>query len=149
MSAPAAPTTPRRNAAWWLHWLLVMLVVFDQVSAPLHRHHHDNGVDAAGMSLGRPHAEHIEALDRDDDNRAPEGHHAASAPRSETSASGQAADTGPDAAVAIGAWLAATWVASFAPVAHSVWPLSLALDRPPGPIPLSRPPDGRAPPQRA
>lgn len=146
---PAVARPSRRTAAWWLHCLLVMLLVFDQVSSPLHRHHHDNGVDAASVVPGQLHADHAAGLDLDDDEEAPEGHHATGAPRSEATASGQAANTAPDAASAIGAWMSAIRLADLAPATRPVWPLAFALDLPPRPVPLSRPPDGRAPPQRA
>lgn len=151
-TAPAAARPSRRTAVWWLHCLLVMLLVFDQLSAPLHRHHHDNGVDATGVALGQPHADHTDGLDLDDlddDDEPPAGYHATGAPRSEATASGQAVDASPDAASAIGAWLSALWLANLAPAEQTVWPLALALDLPARPIPLSRPPDGRAPPQLA
>lgn len=148
-ATPAAARPSRRTAVWWLHCLLVMLLVFDQLSAPLHRHHHDNGVDAACVVPGQPHADHVAGLDRDDDKEAPAGHHATGAPRSESTASAQAADAGPDATPAIGAWMSALGLADLAPTTRPVWPLAFALDHPPRPIPLSRPPDGRAPPQRA
>ncbi|HRH87052.1 MAG TPA: hypothetical protein PLO41_09415 [Rubrivivax sp.] len=146
---PAVARPSRRTAAWWLHCLLVMLLVFDQVSSPLHRHHHDNGPDAASGVPGQLHAEHVAGHDLDDDEEAPAGHHATGVPRSEASTSGQAADTGPDAASAIGSWMLAVWLADLAPAARPVWPLAFALDHPPRPVPLSRPPDGRAPPVRA
>ena len=35
------------RGVWLLRWLLVLLIAFDQVGSPLHRHHHDSGVDAS------------------------------------------------------------------------------------------------------
>lgn len=32
---------------WALKWMMVVMMIVDQVGAPLHRHHHDSGVDAA------------------------------------------------------------------------------------------------------
>jgi hypothetical protein len=150
MIAPAAPTLPRRHAVWWLRWLLVLLLVFDQVSAPLHLHHHDNGVDVAGMSQGHPHAEHLSALDLedDDDDGGQAGHHASGGPRTSANASAQSADGGPDVSIAISDLLAAERFGGLAASPERVWPLALALDTPAKPVPLSRPPDGRAPPAR-
>lgn len=34
-----------------LRWLLVLMIAFDQIGSPLHRHHHDSGVDAAHLAL--------------------------------------------------------------------------------------------------
>jgi len=142
---------PRRYAAWWLRWLLVLLLVFDQVGAPLHRHHHDTGVDALGMSPGHSQADHHTGLSlgEGDDDGAPTVHHAAGGPRSAPGASVQAPDAGPDTAPAVGTWFAPTFSASLAAVHETTWRLALGLDRPIRPVPLSRPPDGRAPPARA
>lgn len=150
MNASADIQLSRRTAAWWLRWLMVMLLVFDQVSAPMHRHHHDVGLDAVGMSAGHGQADHHASLDLDDDDDgAPSAHHASGGPRSAAGASVPSTDAGPDAGPAINAWLAASWLASLSPVAEVSWRLALALDRPIRPVPLSRPPDGRAPPARA
>lgn len=53
---PVIPHRAQRTAlhragagAWCLglmRWMLVLLLVVDQVGAPLHRHHHDSGIDA-------------------------------------------------------------------------------------------------------
>lgn len=151
MKTTAVTQLSRRSAAWWLRWLMVMLLVFDQVSAPLHRHHHDAGIDAVGVSSGHVQADHHAGLGlgEEDDDGAPTAHHAAGGPRSAAASSVQASDAGPDAGPAISAWLAASWLASLAPVAETSWRLALAFDRPFRPVPLSRPPDGRAPPARA
>ena len=48
---------------WWaLKWMMVLLMIVDQVGSPLHRHHHDSGVDAAhvGASSGSHH-DHVDA----------------------------------------------------------------------------------------
>lgn len=47
-----------RVAAWgWLalKWMMVLLMLIDQVGSPLHRHHHDSGVDAAFASGSHHH----------------------------------------------------------------------------------------------
>lgn len=149
MTASATSTPPRRNAVWWLHWLLVMLLVFDQLSSPLHRHHHDNGVDAAGMSQGMVHSVHVGGMHLDDESAEPDGYHVAGAPRSDSNGSFLAADISPDGAAIAATWFADTWIASQGAATEIHWPNALALDRPARPVPLSRPPDGRAPPARA
>lgn len=41
----------QRGWVWAFRLLLVMVLVFDQVSAPFHQHHHDFGIDAdAGLA---------------------------------------------------------------------------------------------------
>ena len=151
MSAPAALTLPRRNAAWWLRWLLVLLLVLDQVSTPLHRHHHNVGVDALDISPGHAQADHHAGLhlDEDDDDGAPTVHHASGGLRSASANSVQATDASPDTVPAISAWVAAAWLASLAPMSEVAWRVAMAIGQPVRPVPLSRPPDGRAPPARA
>lgn len=159
MNARATTMHLRRNAAWWLHCLLAVLLVFDQVSAPLHRHHHDNGIDATSMSQGAQHAQHLAALhvDNDGDEAEPDGFHVASAPRSDSTGSpmssgnsDDSADNARDGGAILAAWLA-DLVSSGAGADElaRVWPNAHVLDRPGRPLPLSRPPDGRAPPLRA
>lgn len=50
----SCPTPSRRSvAAWgfWLaRWLLVLLLIADQLSAPLHQHRHDSGVDSSWLA---------------------------------------------------------------------------------------------------
>jgi hypothetical protein len=54
---------PSRGAAGWmlwsLRWLLVVLLVADQVGAPLHLHHHDSGVDALWLHASSDHADEV------------------------------------------------------------------------------------------
>lgn len=54
-TAPHKPTAPT-GSAWGVlgRWLLLLLITFDLVSAPFHRHSHDLGVAGIGMPL--PHA---------------------------------------------------------------------------------------------
>jgi len=149
MTASATSTLPRRNAVWWLHWWLVMLLVFDQLSAPLHRHHHDNGVDAVGMSQGMVHSVHVGGLHPDNEDAEPDGYHGAGAPRSDSSGSSLTADICPDGAAIAATWFATSCLAGLAAATGLHWPNARALDCPAGSVPLSRPPDGRAPPARA
>lgn len=45
------PSQGQIPGVWWLlRWVLVVLLVFDQVGSPLHQHQHDAGMDA--QSLG-------------------------------------------------------------------------------------------------
>ena len=38
------------SLAFWARWLLVLVLVFDQVGTPLHAHHHDQAPDGVWMS---------------------------------------------------------------------------------------------------
>ena len=48
---------------WWaLKWMMVLLMVVDQVGSPLHRHHHDSGVDSAPVEAsGSNHHDYLNA----------------------------------------------------------------------------------------
>ena len=51
-----------------VRWLLVLLLVWDQVGSPLHRHHHDSGIDghvltAASHDDGATDMRHVEDAD--------------------------------------------------------------------------------------
>lgn len=37
------------HALWLVRWMLVLILVWDQASAPLHHHRHDSGVDATHL----------------------------------------------------------------------------------------------------
>ena len=57
---PHQPFAPSRRglAAWgfWLlRWTLVLLLLADQIGAPLHHHHHDSGVDGIGATVSAGH----------------------------------------------------------------------------------------------
>lgn len=57
------------RGVWLLRWLLVLLIAFDQVGSPLHRHHHDSGVDAAHWvagAAGRPKSVGMQSLRESD-----------------------------------------------------------------------------------
>ena len=55
--APKPTPAPRKPAAWsvasLVRWLLVLLLVVDQIGSPLHHHRHDAGFD--GSSIGGAH----------------------------------------------------------------------------------------------
>lgn len=61
MTGPTASTLLARVAAstlWLARWLLVLLLVCDQIGSPLHLHKHDSGVDALwSQSHGERHIE--------------------------------------------------------------------------------------------
>ncbi|MDE2093886.1 MAG: hypothetical protein KGL99_14830 [Burkholderiales bacterium] len=53
-----ATPAPHNAAVWWsaaslVRWLLVLLLVVDQIGSPLHHHRHDAGFD--GSSIGAAH----------------------------------------------------------------------------------------------
>lgn len=53
------PQGPLPGVWWLLRWVLVVLLVFDQASSPLHQHQHYSGIDAQslGTSWQAAHAE--------------------------------------------------------------------------------------------
>ncbi len=63
----SAGTTAR--VLWLLRWLLVLVLVWDQVSSPLHHHRHDSGVDAHWLTASAHDAQattpHLEDADHD------------------------------------------------------------------------------------
>src|SRR5215218_6470198 len=73
MSAPHLPTTRPGAIArslWLARWLLVLVLAWDQIGAPLHAHHHDSGVDGMSTSLVAPGAFLAAAALEDDGERA-------------------------------------------------------------------------------
>lgn len=137
-----------RGLTWALRRLFVLLLVFDLVSAPLHRHHHDSGIDGSSvhghlghLAVAAPSLPHIE-----EDSHLPSVFHAVITVRAEPRASAPDRPTEPDAQ---GVPLVA---ASVLP-----WPATLASakasynepDTPTHRLHRSLPPAGRAPPVRA
>lgn len=63
------PAAVAARALWLLRWLLVLVLVWDQVSSPLHQHRHDAGVDAQWLTASAHDAQattpHLEADDHD------------------------------------------------------------------------------------
>ena len=67
---PLSPPAGVASRAWWLaRWLLVLLLVWDQVGSPLHRHHHDSGVDGRWLTAAHEtvpaETQHVEDADAD------------------------------------------------------------------------------------
>jgi hypothetical protein len=63
------PAAVAARALWVLRWLLVLVLVWDQVSSPLHHHGHDSGVDAQWLTASAHDAQatapHLEDDDHD------------------------------------------------------------------------------------
>ncbi|HPU08901.1 hypothetical protein [Ectopseudomonas oleovorans] len=63
------PAGVAARALWLLRWLLVLVLVWDQVSSPLHQHRHDSGVDAQWLTASAHGAQattpHLEDDDHD------------------------------------------------------------------------------------
>lgn len=63
------PAGTASRVVWLLRWLLVLVLVWDQVSAPLHHHGHDSGVDSAWLGasadIGQNAGPHLEGSDHD------------------------------------------------------------------------------------
>lgn len=132
---PAQPS-PLRDAKWWLGLLMVLALAAGLVGTPLQRHHADPGIHGAGCEV--MHSEHDHAPGVCDAGRVMSS--ALQSPGAERHGSG--------------AVLIAVLVPP--PSAAAVEdPATLSSGRfgdngaPPFPTPLSRPPEGRAPPLRA
>ena len=160
-NALSVPLAMRVWAAYGLaRWLLVLLLVFDQVGAPWHAHRHDSGVDGAGVSavvsaVGGPvHADadgagsafepHAETEAHAPDER-PSWAHATTVLRIESGLSLAAAADAADAAPA------PSWPdANPAPRAANAFTRVLARRMEPSrPVHRSLPPAPQAPPRRA
>lgn len=131
----------KRLGLWLARWVLVLVLAFDQVGSPLHRHHHDSGVDGQWSSAQPEETlsgdQHLE----DADSIQPVSHAVlAVRPRSETFASNM--DDGGVAPVAP-AWFEQPLEVSKEVVRIDPWP-----ERYPPPFRSHRslPPAGRAPP---
>ena len=129
--------------------MLVMVLVFDQLSSPFHHHHHDNDVDAgAGAAVAHEIADQLPASTahaEDDDHDAHLIGHSSMALRSQTASTVDGNATAADALI-----LATAFVVVF-PTMEADSPLPDWPDRGP---PLftsfkSLPPAGRAPPLHA
>lgn len=125
---------------WCARWLLVLLLVWDQVGSPLHHHRHDSGVDAQWIgAFGHGDATlHLE--ERDDDASFA---HAVLAVRTQSERQlGAATEAGPDLDMLVDADAPERQVSA---MRCSVTPIAQA----PRCTYRSLPPAGRAPPQQA
>lgn len=70
------------RALWLLRWLLVLVLVWDQVSSPLHQHRHDSGVDSQWLPASA-HDAQATATHLEDDHHDLRASHAVLAVRSQ------------------------------------------------------------------
>lgn len=137
-----------RSAAWWLRLCLALVLALDLVAAPLHPHHHGMGLDGTALLAAADHPEEAASHHIEDDGQ-PSLYHATATIRAGASAaSADTPDTGSPEPLA--GWLPA-WLGALLSIPEAA-PLRLTTSShqaPPRPTPLSRPPEGRAPPQRA
>lgn len=136
-----------RSMASLMRWLLVLLLVFDQVGSPLHRHRHDSGIDGTAYLGQAPGAQH--AVDQID----PGGHergflHASTTLRAEPRASvpGSPVDAGSQDRAPASPWPPEWQAAAGSSDAGGHW---AEADLPVQRRHRSLPPEGRAPPGRA
>lgn len=145
-SARNGPLPQRRGLAWALRWLLVMVLVFDQLSSPFHHHRHDGDLDASfGATATHELADHQNASVthiEDDDYDAHLIGHSSMALRSQT------ASTLDGTATAANALILATAFVLVFPTIEADSPVPDWPDRGPPQFTSfkSLPPAGRAPP---
>lgn len=127
------------RALLFVRWLLVLVLIWDQVGSPLHDHHHDSGVDAHWASAAT-HSDPVaiaHAADGDDDLRIS---HAVMAVRPQVDLSPLAVGDSPDSRLFHGPAVSA---AAVVPGAIAIAPADVTAARP---VHRSLPPAGRAPP---
>lgn len=140
------------GACGLVRWLLVLLLMFDQIGAPWHAHHHDIGVDSSFVSAVHAddmddHASGVETH-ADTEAHAPDSQHtwahATTVLRIEAGVSLALADDVDDGP-------APSWPGvGLVPAAHSGPVLAIASrHEPPRPVHRSLPPSPQAPPRRA
>ena len=127
-----------------MQWLLVLLLAWDQVGSPLHRHHHDSGIDGCALTISHDNGA-VGALHIDDADAGFQFSHAVMAVRPQSQLSPiAAAETDHAALGQVG--LALVLAALVADPQHVSPP-------DPGPpahsLQRSLPPAGRAPPLHA
>ncbi|PZP91293.1 MAG: hypothetical protein DI587_35910 [Variovorax paradoxus] len=135
-----------RTAVAWMRWMLVLLLVVDQVSAPWHRHHHESGIDDVVRVVGAMHASDVHGVHLDEGELHEDFAHATAALRAEV----RLVVLDEDRAAADPAWLVPTvhpWVDP--PLPPAAQGMTQARASPDKPAPRSLPPDGRAPPLTA
>lgn len=130
---------------WWLRWMFVLLLAFDQIGSPLHSHHHDSGIDGAEFA-----AVPVGATPPLLQERSYHGNtaffHATTAVQ--INAAPSLAPPG-DALDATWFYLVAAFLERW-DVQHDIPLLATATwEVPPNSLPVSLPPSGRAPPPHA
>ncbi len=80
---------------WLLRWLLVLVLVWDQVSSPLHHHGHDSGLDAQWLTASA-HDARATAPDLEDDDHDSRATHAVLAVRPQLDLSSLTPGNDPD-----------------------------------------------------
>lgn len=121
------------RALWFVRWMLVLILVWDQVGSPLHHHRHDSGVDVEWTHVTHTH-------EADESEHGSSVSHGVLALRFQSEGDLQADDPGTQVAIATAI---ATNLLSSAPTRQ---PLP-AYSRPPwSGDPRSLRPEGRAPP---
>ncbi|MDO9167413.1 MAG: hypothetical protein Q7U13_15030 [Rhodoferax sp.] len=135
-----------RSAAWLLRWLLVLILLADLIGSPLHRHHHDTGIDGSSVHEQHfsllPAAHHIE-----EGGHQPSVFHAVTTLRVEWRLS--TVDSPPRQGDLKSAVLATAWAVPWLDVeanGSAIWAEPAA---PPHKLHRNLPPGSRAPPTRA
>jgi len=140
-----SPLALARSVAWLLRWTLVLLLVTDQIGSPLHRHHHDAGVDGSFFS-GQQHGSAPTVHHVEDDDHQPSVFHAITAMRVESRLSAPGAADLSDAFTLL---LLAALILPRLDLDPRVRWFPTGTQAPPPPLHRSLPPAGRAPPRRA
>ena len=134
-----------RRLAQFFRWALVLLLVADIVGTPLHRHHHDSGIDGSAFHAQLAEPEHT-AHHVEEDHRELDFVHAVTTVRAESRAS--APDACADADLQDVA-LASAWAIPFRGSPVTARLSSNEADTTLHRLHRSLPPAGRAPPSRA
>ena len=131
--------------AQFLRWALVLLLVADIVGTPLHRHHHDSGIDGSAVHAQLAEPQHA-AHHAEEDHHELDFVHAVTTVRAESRASAPDAFADGDILVVapVSSWPSPGLIP--APIARLPWN---DADTTLPPLHRSLPPAGRAPPLRA
>jgi len=134
-----------RRLAQFFRWALVLLLVADIVGTPLHRHHHDSGIDGSALHAQFAEPQHTE-------HHVEEDHHELDFVHAVTTVRAESRASAPDACADADfqdVALASAWVI---PVRGSPVTARLSWNNPDTALHRlhrSLPPAGRAPPLRA
>lgn len=143
-TVPVPPASRGLTAHALVRWLLVLLLMFDQIGAPWHAHHHDSGVDGSAVATAA-HADALESVNHvDAPDDSPAWAHATTVLRIEAGPALSAADD-------TGFAPAPAWPpARLTPEARVSIRLAVASQHePPTPAALRLPHSPQAPPWRA